>query len=57
MVAVAYGRWSFTRGSNCKALTGKILVFWIVGRLRQVVAREGSTVPAFHNFVARSGMM
>ena len=21
MVLVAYGRWSFTRGSNCKALT------------------------------------
>ena len=29
MVAVAYRRWSFTSGSNCKALTGKILVFWI----------------------------
>ena len=29
MVAVAYRRWSFTRGSNCKAFTGKILVFWI----------------------------
>ena len=27
VVAVAYRRWSFTRGSNCKALTGKILVF------------------------------
>ena len=24
--------WSFTRGSNCKALTGKILVFCIGGR-------------------------
>ena len=32
MVAVAYRRWSFTRGSNCKALTGKVLVFWIGGR-------------------------
>ena len=31
MVAVAYRRWSFTRGSNCKALTGKVLVFWIRG--------------------------
>ena len=29
VVAVAYRRWSFTRDSNCKALTGKILVFWI----------------------------
>ena len=38
MVAVAYRRWSFTRGSNCKALTGKILVFWIGGNLLEVVA-------------------
>ena len=29
VVAVAYRRWSFTRGSNCKALTGNVLVFWI----------------------------
>ena len=27
LVMVAYRVWSFTRGSNCKALTGKILVF------------------------------
>ena len=36
MVAVAYGRWLFyfiPRGANCKVLTGKILVFWIGGRL------------------------
>ena len=32
MVEVAYRRLSFTRGSNCKALTGKILAFWIGGR-------------------------
>ena len=34
-VAVAYGRWSVTRGSNCKALTGKVLVHevWIGGLL------------------------
>ena len=44
MVAVAYRRWLFTRGSNCKALTGKILVFWIGGRLREVVAHGGLTV-------------
>ena len=31
-VAVAYRRWSFTRSSNCKALTGRALVFWIGGR-------------------------
>ena len=33
VVADAYRRLSFTRGSNCKALTGKILVFWIGSRL------------------------
>ena len=57
MVAVADRRWSFTRGSNCKALTGKVLVFWIGDRLREVVAHGSSTVPAFSNFVARSGIM
>ena len=40
MVAVAYRRWSFARGSNFKALTGKVLVFWIGGRLWEVVAYE-----------------
>ena len=40
MVAVAYRRWSFTRGSNCKALTGEILVFWIGGRLWELVTYE-----------------
>ena len=44
MVAVAYSRWSVAIGSNSKALTGKILVFWIGGRLREVVAHGGSTV-------------
>ena len=38
MVAVAYKRWSFTRGSNCKGLTGKVLVFWIGSLLWEVVA-------------------
>ena len=41
MVADAYRRWSLiTRGSNCKALTGKILVLWIGGCLWEVVAYE-----------------
>ena len=51
MVADAYRRWSLiTRGSNCKALTRKILVLWIGGRLWEVVAYEevvshgGSTI-------------
>ena len=41
----------FTRGSNWKALTGKVLVFWIAshlymggGRLQEVVAHGGATV-------------
>ena len=55
MVAVAYRRWSFARGSNCKALTGKVLVFGYEslvggGRLREVVAPEGSTATAFPEF-------
>jgi len=32
VAAIAYRRWSFTRGSNCMALTGEILVFPIGGR-------------------------
>ena len=40
VVVVAYRRWSFARGSNCKALTGKFLVFWIGGHLWEVVAYE-----------------
>ena len=48
MVVVAYRRWLFTRGSNsycyCKALTGKVLVFCIGGRLWEVVAyKDGHT--------------
>ena len=44
MVATAYRRWSFKRGSYFKAFTRKILVFLIGGRLQEVVALEGSTV-------------
>ena len=40
VVAVAYKRCSFTKGSNCKALTGEILVFWIGGRLWELAAYE-----------------
>ena len=40
VVAVAYWRWLFTRGSNCKALTGKVLVFWIGGHSWEVVTYE-----------------
>ena len=49
VVALAYERWSFTRMSNYRALTGKI---WCLdrkshiggGRLREVVAHGGSIV-------------
>ena len=51
MVTVADRRWSFTRDSNCKSFTGKVLVFWIGrrslmggGLFREVVAHGGSTV-------------
>ena len=40
VAAVACRRWSFTRGSNCNALTGKILVFWIGSRLWEVITYE-----------------
>ena len=36
--AVAYRKWSFTRDS--KSLTGKVLVFWIGGRLWEVVLKS-----------------
>ena len=35
-------RWSFTRASNYRALTGKNLVFWIGSGLWQVLAWIGS---------------
>ena len=38
VVAVAYERWSLTRGSKYSGLTGKPLVYWKTGRLREVVA-------------------
>ena len=37
MVAFTYARWLLTRGSSCKALTGKSLVFWIGGRLWVII--------------------
>lgn len=37
ITAVAYDKWSFTKGSN-KALTGQIWVFYVSGRLWEVVA-------------------
>jgi len=32
VVAVAYERWSLTRGSKCSDLTRKLLGFWKTGR-------------------------
>ena len=31
VVAVTYRTWSFSRGSNYRALTEKVLVVWMVG--------------------------
>ena len=44
VVVVAYRRWLFTKGSNCEALTRKILVLWIGSRLQEVVTHGSSTV-------------
>ena len=44
VVAVAFERWSLTRGSHCSDLAEKLLVFWKTGRLREVVATKGLTV-------------
>ena len=54
-VEVAYRRWSFSRGSNCKALTGKVLVFWLRDGLREVVAHGSSTGCGFTGFVWTEG--
>ena len=40
VVAVVHRRWSFTRDSNCKALTGNVLMVWLGHRLWEVVAYE-----------------
>ena len=45
MVVVAYRRWSFTRGFNCKTLTGKVLVFWIGGRLLAIARGQQNVFP------------
>ena len=41
---IAYKRWSYTRGSKCKVLTGKNFVLWIGGRLWLVVPHAGSSI-------------
>ena len=43
VVAIAFERWSFTRVSSNMALTGKILLSWIYGRLGEVIANETRT--------------
>lgn len=45
VVAFADEGWSFTRGSNYRALSQKILVFWIVFTYgRAIVVNGGSTI-------------
>ena len=45
MVVAAYRRWSITRCFNGKALTGKVLRFWMSGRLWEAgsLTRGGCT--------------
>ena len=45
VVAVAYEKWSLTRGSKYSDLTWKLnLVFWKTGRCGKVIATGGLTV-------------
>ena len=44
MAAIAHDGRRFTRAFDYRALTGKFLVLWISGRLREGVANRGSTV-------------
>ena len=45
VVAVAYERWSLTRGSQCSDLAEKLLVFWKTGLWGDVVAYERWSQP------------
>ena len=47
VVAVAYERWSLTRGFQCSDLTEKLLVFWKTDRWGEMGATRGSTVVYF----------
>ena len=44
VIAVAYVRWSLTRGSKYSDLTWELLVFWKTGCRGELVATGGSTV-------------
>jgi len=54
VTAVTYKRMSLTRGSKYSDLTGKLLVVWRTGHLREVVATRGSTVIHFLRGVIKS---
>ena len=41
---IAFESWSLIIGCNYSELTGKILVFWKIGRLGEVVGKGDSTV-------------
>lgn len=47
VVLDTYKRWLFTQGSYYRALSGKILLFWIGGRLLEVGTHGGSNVLLF----------
>ena len=56
MVAAAYRRSSFTKGSNCKALTGKILVFWIEAYMRGGLLTIGDRTRRFDCILLPTGL-
>ena len=49
--AVAYERWSLTRGFQCSDLTEKLLVFWKTGRWGELVATGGLTVSPLNSYL------
>ena len=48
LAAVAYERWSPTRGSKYSDLTGKLLVFWKTGHCGEVVTYKRWSQPEFN---------
>ena len=53
VVVVAYRRWSFSRGFNCKALTGKVSFFGQAAAYQSAASKTFS--PNSHNFPCSQG--
>ena len=56
VVAVAYERWSLSRGFKYSDLTWRILVFWKIGRRGEVVAYERWSQPEVRLYLLPSVM-